>query len=79
MSDIGSFPPRSDLRWNMVAIGRVSGPWTNLAMKMMMVRIAQAIENNKTEANIEKCGDQIFEFFQRNEKTAAQDLHVIFR
>jgi hypothetical protein len=45
----------------------------------MMARIAQETANDKTEANIRKCADQIFGFFQKNEKAAAQDLHVIFR
>jgi hypothetical protein len=29
------------------------------------VRIAQEIANDKTEANIRKCGDQIFGFYQK--------------
>ena len=79
MSDRGSVPPRSDPRWEMVASGHTNGPWANLAMKIMMARIAQEVANDMTEANIRKCGDQIFEFFQKNGKAAAQDLHVIFR
>lgn len=79
MSNRGGIPPRSNPRWDMVAAGRIGGPWANLAMKIMMARIAQDIANDKTDTNIRRCGDQIFGFFEKNEKAAAQDLLAIFR
>lgn len=78
MSNGDGFPPRSDPRWDMVAAGRISGPWTNLAMKIMLARIVQEVASDKSDGNIRRCGDQIYDFFKKNEKVAAQDLHLIF-
>ncbi len=79
MSDLSCLPPRSDPRWDMVAAGHISQPWANLAMKIMMARIEQEVVRDKTDANVRRCGDRIFEFFRKNEQAAVQDLRAIFR
>lgn len=76
----GSYvPPRSDPHWDMVATGRISRPWANLAMKILMARIDREIAKDRTDANVRRCGDQVFEFFKKNEQAAAEDLRAIFR
>lgn len=78
MRDISEIPPRSDPRWDLIACGHISKHWNNFALKIMMTRIEQDIAKDSTDANIRRCGDQIFEFFKKNGEVAAQDFQAIF-
>jgi hypothetical protein len=71
-------PPRTHPNWNAVAAGKIKRPWSALGMKIMMTRIATEAAKDGSPANVQKLGDEIYEFFRKNEKIATQDLKAIF-
>lgn len=78
MSEIAGLPPRTHPNWNAVASGKIKRPWSALGMKIMMTRIAMEVAKDGSPAAVQKFGDEIYDFFKKNEKIAAQDLRAIF-
>lgn len=78
MSDAAGLPPRTHPNWNAVASGKIKRPWAALGMKIMMTRIETDVAKDSSPAAVQKFGDEIYNFFRKNEKIAAQDLRAIF-
>jgi hypothetical protein len=76
MSD--GLPPRTHPNWNAVASGKIKRPWSALGMRILMTRIAMEVAKDGSPASVQKFGDEIYDFFRKNEKSAAQDLRAIF-
>lgn len=79
MSAAAGLPPRSHPNWNAVASGKIKRPWAALGMRIMMTRIATEVAKDGSPTNVQKFGDEIYDFFKKNEKIAAQDLRAIFQ
>jgi hypothetical protein len=78
MTEVAGLPPRTHPNWNAVAVGKIKRPWSALGMKIMMTRIAMEMAKDGSPAAVQKFGDEIYDFFKKNEKIAAQDLRAIF-
>jgi hypothetical protein len=77
MSETITLPPSTDARWQGVATGKISRPWSALGMKIMMMRIQRETANDPSAPNIQKCAGEIHTFFQKNWKIAQEDLAAI--
>jgi hypothetical protein len=77
MSDVVALPPSTDPCWRAVASGKISRPWASLAMKIMMTRILRETALDPSNANVQRCANEIYGFFQKNAKLAASDLSAI--
>ncbi len=75
MPEITSIPPKTDQRWKDVATGKLSRPWESLALKIMMTRITNTTKADPS--SIDKCAEEIHDFFEKNIKTAQHDLSAI--
>ena len=71
-------PPRTHPNWNAAASGQIKRPWSTLAVKIMMTRIVSDAASDPSPAHVQKLGDEIYAFFQKNERIAAQDLKALF-
>ena len=77
MSDIDALPPSTDARWLRVVEGKITRPWSNLAMKILMTRIVRETARDPSSANVQKCANEIHAFFQKNLKIASDDLAAV--
>jgi hypothetical protein len=77
MSETITLPPGTDARWQNVATGKISRPWSALGMKIMMMRIQREIATDSSAPNVQKCANEIHIFFQKNWKLAQDDLAAI--
>lgn len=75
---INGLPPRTHPNWNAVAAGKITRPWSTLAVKIMMARIAQDVARDPSAGSVNKCADEIYAFFKKNEAIAARDIEAIF-
>jgi xanthine/CO dehydrogenase XdhC/CoxF family maturation factor len=73
-----TLPSRLDPRWRDVAVGKLGGNWHLLATKLMMQRIRTEMQVDPSPANAAKCGGEIHDFFEKNQRIAGADLVEIF-
>jgi hypothetical protein len=77
MSDLIALPPSTDARWLRVAEGKITRPWSNLAMKILMTRVLRETARDPSSTNVQKCAGEIHAFFQKNMKIASDDLAAV--
>jgi len=77
MSDVTVLPAITNPCWRKLATGNANGPWSLLALKILLTRIRTDLGRDASEANIEKCTKEIRGFFEKNLKVAKADLHKI--
>jgi hypothetical protein len=78
MFDITSLPPLSHASWRGVASGKITKPWSALAVRIMMTRICSETRRDPSSANIDKCAQEIRSFYAKNLQIAQTDLRAIF-
>jgi len=71
-------PPKSHSRWRELVCGKVNVPFSLLATKFFMARVAGSVRNNPSPDNIAKLIDEAHSFFSKNEKFAFKDIEAIF-
>lgn len=58
--------------------GRIKFPAQMIAMKFMMMRISTSIRNDPSSDNLERCIDEVHEFFEKNPKLLLTDSSGFF-
>lgn len=79
MAETAILPPKTDPRWRDVALGKISGPWQMLALKILLTRVQGSLNADASPANLDKCAQEIYAFFEKNLKLAQKDLAAILR
>ena len=59
-------------------IGKKQYQFQLLAAKIMMSRIILSTKNDSSPQNVNKCVNEVYEFFVKNEKIAQNDIKQIF-
>jgi hypothetical protein len=78
-SSIGvRLPGKSDPRWAALVTGGTGQPVKLLALKFMLARMAQDAKRDASPAAIRKASDELYRFFEQNEKLVATDTATLF-
>jgi hypothetical protein len=68
-------PPITHPIWKEIVLGKKQFQFQLLAAKIMMSRILLITKNDPSPRNVEKCINEVYEFFEKNEKIAQNDLN----
>ncbi len=71
-------PSRADKRWRALVIEGPKTPIRVLALKFMLVRMAQEAKRDPSSASIEKNIDELYSFFVRHARLVATDTSACF-
>lgn len=71
-------PPLTDARWAQIASGKISKPWSSLAMKIMMARVLRETAQDKTPGCVNRNAAEIHAFFSKNLSVAEADFRAVF-
>ncbi len=71
-------PPLSHNAWKEMVLGNKQYQFQLLATKIMMSRILLSTKNDPSPQNINKCVNDVHEFFVKNEIIAQNDIKQIF-
>ena len=71
-------PDLIDKRWNILILNQRQYQFHLLSLKILMSRVYMNIKKDPSKENIEKCKQEVYEFFVKNEKISQKDLLQIF-
>lgn len=73
-------PPSSHPNWRQLVTGRKKFDFDFLAIKMAMGRVKLMVEQDPSEATIQKCINEVREIFEKNQNLSKvrNDLEKIF-
>jgi hypothetical protein len=71
-------PDINDERWDTLILNRGDYQFHLLSVKILMSRVYINIKKDPTDENINKCKNEVYEFFIKNEKISQNDLLQIF-
>ena len=71
-------PDLIDKRWNILILNQRQYQFHLLSLKILMSRVYMNIKKDPSNENIEKCKQEVYEFFVKNEKISQKDLLQIF-
>ena len=71
-------PELNDKRWNILILNQRQYQFHLLSLKILMSRVYMNIKKDPSKENIEKCKQEVYEFFVKNEKISQKDLLQIF-
>jgi hypothetical protein len=60
--------------WKEIVLGKKQFQFRLLAAKIMMSRILLSTKNDPSPQNVDKCVNEVYEFFVKNEKIAQNDI-----
>lgn len=72
-------PPKTDKRWRDLVTGKINAQVDLLATRLMLANVTTSAKNDPSEANINKCVDAAYAYFQKYEKMAEKDLSAVFK
>lgn len=72
-------PPVSDSKWIDLVLGKDEYHFYLLGLKILMSRVLKSTTNDATTANVNRCVNEVYEFFTKNEKIVQKDLQQIFK
>jgi len=71
-------PLKTNSKWKELVTGQKTYQFQFLATKILMSRLIMSTKNNSSPENINKCIDDAYNFFVKNEKFTQNDLNQIF-
>lgn len=71
-------PPITHSKWEEIVLGKRQYRFKFLAAKILMGRILVSTENDPSSKNVDRCVNEIYTLFFKNEKVAQEDLIEIF-
>ena len=71
-------PEITDKRWEELVLGAANYQFQLLSLKILMNRIKINVKNDNSTTCIERCKQEVYNFFLKNEKISQKDLSQIF-
>ena len=71
-------PPKTSSIWKEIVLGQKQFQFKFLAAKILMSRILLSTKNDPSPQNIDRCINEVYVFFVKNEKIAQYDIQQIF-
>lgn len=78
MSEPKPLPSATDPRWRDIVTGKTTRPWKMLALKILMTRIVQTMQDNPSPETIAANIEELHAFFVKNRQAARDDLASLF-
>lgn len=78
MSLLVMIPPKSNLIWQDMVLGRRQYELKSLAAKILLNRILLSTKLDNSPQNVAKCVDEVYNFFVKNERVVQDDIKQIF-
>lgn len=71
-------PSKTDARWNYLVTGKKNYKLQAVPASMLLSRIIRSIQTDDSQANVERCIDEAYNFFIRYEAILDRDIKTIF-
>jgi hypothetical protein len=71
-------PPVSHAKWKELVTGKKSYQFQSLGIKIMMSRILISTSRDQSPQNVDRCIQEVYNYFTKNEKGSQKDLEQIF-
>jgi hypothetical protein len=71
-------PAKSNIIWKKLIKGEIKHQFKSVPAGLIISRISRSIKNDESPGNINKCLDEVYEFFKKYEKIFIDDINVIF-
>jgi hypothetical protein len=74
MLDAAELPPPTDQCWKDILAGRISKPWNQLALEIMLAHLSLSAKNDPSPQNIDRCAREVRDYFQKNQMASPQEF-----
>lgn len=71
-------PEKSDERWKDLVTGKKKYKFKSLPTKILLGRVVLRAEMDTSPENVNKCINEVYEYFDKNRKVVETDIKQIF-